>query len=423
MPIGAGLAVVTKVMVPLTCSPVPEVPYDPSMAPVVLVSSSFRPRVGGVEEHVLNVARTLRARGTDVVVWTVDQGDDVPRQVDGVPVRVLPCPMPARSVRSLASFALRAPVAAARWAAALLRDRPRVLHVHCFGPNGPWATAAAALARRPLVLTAHGETFMDAHRVFDTSALLRRALSTALRRADVVTACSGAAAQDLARFGADPDAVEVVFNGIDATEPAGDAPPGLPRRYVLALGRLVENKGFDLLVEAFAAARLPQDVHLVVAGTGPAARTVLDRAAARGVADRVHLPGRLDRGQVVTVTAAAVALVVPSRVEAFGIVVLEGWRAGVPVVATTHGGPPEFVADGETGLLVDPTDTAALAAALETVVGDPATAGRIGRAGRARLADFTWDTVVDRYEAGYRRAESRRRKPRSRRRDGTSTSR
>ncbi len=372
---------------------------------VVLVTSSFLPRVGGVEEHVLNVARRLRDRGTSVVVWTVDQGDDVPREVDGIRVRALPCPMPARNLRSIVGFAVRAPVAAVRWAAAVLRDRPRVLHVHCFGPNGPWATATARVARRALVLTSHGETFMDADDVFERSALLRRALRSALGRADIVTACSEYAARDLDRFGARPGVV-VVHNGIDAGEPAGAAPPGLPERYLVGVGRLVWNKGFDLLVRAFAAADLPTDVHLVLGGSGPTAGWLGRLVAELGVEERVHLVGRLDRGQVVTVLRGAEALVVPSRVEAFGIVVLEGWRAGVPVVVTARGGPPEFVTDGETGVLVDPEDLPALSAALERVTGDRDKARRMGAAGRARVGDFTWERVADHYGALYEQVDT-----------------
>lgn len=369
------------------------------MAHVALVASSFLPRFGGVEEHVLHVARALRAAGTDVVVWTVDQGDDVPREVDGIRVRALPCPLPARSARSVASFAWRAPVAAVRWAAALLRDRPRVLHVHCFGPNGVWALAASATTGRRLVVSGHGETFMDAHDAFGTSALLRRALALALRRAAAVTACSGYALADLRRFGLPDGRGQVVPNGIDAGEPP--APVDLPGCYVLAVGRHVRTKGFDLLLEAFAKASLPDDVRLVLGGDGPERAALARQARALGVVDRVLLPGRLSRGQVVTATAGALALVVPSRVEAFGIVVLEGWRAGVPVVVTAHGGPPEFVRDGADGFVVDPQDTRALAAALERVVADRDVAARVGRAGRARVAEFTWHDVAARYQALY----------------------
>jgi glycogen(starch) synthase len=369
---------------------------------VVLIASSFAPRVGGVEEHVRNTARVLRARGVDVVVWTVDQGDDVPATVDGVPVRALPCPLPARTVRSALSFLWRGPRAALAWASALRRDRPAIMHVHCFGPNGVWATVAARLARKPLAITSHGETFGDANDVFGQSALLRWGLRRGMRQAAAVTGCSARVVTDLeARFGLEVGRGQVVANGVQLDEASSQAPTGLPDRYVAAVGRLVANKGFDLLVRAFARAELPGDVHLVIGGDGPEHDRLRTLAAELGVADRLQLPGRLERGQVVSVLGGALALAVPSRAEAFGIALLEGWRAGVPVVATTRGGPADLVLDGVDGWLADPQDTAAFARALRTAVVDRATAAQVAAAGRQRVEGFTWERIADDYSGIY----------------------
>jgi len=371
---------------------------------VALVASSFAPYVGGVEEHVRHVAAGLRARGHDVVVWVVDRGDaDAPDVVDGVRVRRLPTPMPARSAGSVARFALRAPGAWRAWQQALREDRPDLLNVQCFGPNGAWATALAVLSRRRLVVSSHGETYSDADDVFTHSALLRRSLVAALRRADAVTGCSDHVVRDLeGRFALAPGRAVVVPNGVDPAEPAAEVT--LPARYLLAVGRVVRTKGFDLLLEAFAVAALP-DVALVIGGDGPEREALAARARELGVP--VHLPGRLDRGQVVAAMAGALAVVVPSRVEAFGIVVLEGWRSGAPIVVTSHGGPADLVTDGVDGLVVDPHDTAALARALRLVVTDAEAARRMGAAGRAAVAAFTWDRVVDDYEAVYAAAGAR----------------
>ncbi|APZ35201.1 hypothetical protein BOH66_13810 [Microbacterium aurum] len=378
------------------------------MAQVALIASSFHPRVGGVEEHVRHTARALRARGISVVIWTVDRGDPVPAVVDGVPVRVLPCPLPARNARSLASFARRAPAAFTRWLRAARADRPGILHVHCFGPNGVWALALARVLRLPLVVTAHGETFGDADGVFATSALLRRSLRAALQRADAVTACSRFTARDLEeRFELAPDRAEVIMNGVDLDEPAGTA-PSLPGRYVLALGRVVHTKGFDLLLRAFAQARLPDDVSVVIGGDGPERPALEALADEQGLVGRVLFTGRLDRGAVVRAAAASAALAVPSRVEPFGIVLLEGWRAGVPVIATSHGGPPELINDGTDGWLVDPGDTVAFAAALERIFDVPEVSARIAAAGRDRVTAFTWDRIAAEYATVYERARVRR---------------
>lgn len=370
------------------------------MADVVLIASSFLPRVGGVEEHVRHVAARLRERGIDVVVWTVDQGDEVPAVVDGVPVRVLPCPLPARTARAMASFAWRGPVAAVRWLTALARDRPAILHVHCFGPNGVWALAASA--GRALVVTSHGETAGDAESVFTRSALLRAALRRALRRADAVTVVSAAVARDLVdRFGLQEGAARIIANGVDLAEAPGPALSGLPERYVLGIGRLVQTKGFDLLLDAFARAHPPANAGIVLAGEGPAREALEAQAARLGLEDRVIFTGRLDRAGIVSIAAGAALLAVPSRVEAFGIVVLEGWRAGIPVLATDRGGPAELIRDGTDGILVDPTNPVAFGTRLEQLLSDPVAGRALGAAGRERAAAYTWPGVAADYARVY----------------------
>lgn len=116
------------------------------MSRIALVCSSFAPYRGGVEEHVRHTAAALVDRGHEVVVWTVDRGEHLGvRSIDGITARYLPTPLPAARVGALARFARVAPSAWRAWGTALRADRPDLLHVHCFGPNGVYA---AALARR-----------------------------------------------------------------------------------------------------------------------------------------------------------------------------------------------------------------------------------------------------------------------------------
>lgn len=386
---------------------------------VALVASSFDPHTGGVESHVRHVARVLAARGTAVEVWTVDRGERLgTRRVDGVLVRYLPTPQPSSRPGDVARFALAAPGAALAWGRAFRSFRPDVLHVQCFGPNGAYALGLRTLTRTPLVVSSHGETFADDHAVFEHSRLLRAALERSIDVAGAVTGCSRVVADDLVRFGA-PDAV-VVPNGVDLAghdvaghdlaehRPEDDVAAGEPARsgpvrepVVVAVGRIEHVKGFDLLVDAFASSRLRDRARLVVVGDGSEAAALRRRVASAGLTERVELPGRLDPSEVAARLAAADVVVVPSRADAAPLVVLEAWRSGRPLVATVRGGPPEIVTDGVDGVLVDPQDTQALAAAVLGLLDDPERAERIGAAGRRRVEDFTWERVVDRYEDLY----------------------
>ncbi len=91
----------------------------------------------------------------------------------------------------------------------------------------------------------------------------------------------------------------------------------------------------------------------------------------------------------------------PSRLEPFGIVALEAWRAGTAVVATDRGGAPEFIRDGVDGLLVDPFDTAAVATVLGRVLGDDPLRRSLAANGRARVEEFDWPRIAEEYRRVY----------------------
>jgi glycosyltransferase involved in cell wall biosynthesis len=205
----------------------------------------------------------------------------------------------------------------------------------------------------------------------------------------------------------------VIFNGVDLAASPPISGPDLTtltnERFVLALGRVVENKGFDLLVNAFASiAGQHSTVDLVVGGDGAALSSLRKLAASLGVSDRVQFPGRLSRLQVAAVMAQAEVVVMPSRVEPFGMVALEAWRAGRPIVATSKGGPAEFLRDGQDGVLVDPFDVKALAGAIDGLLSDAPRCRALGAAGRRRVDEFAWPLVAARYRSLYAEVLGRR---------------
>ena len=172
-----------------------------------------------------------------------------------------------------------------------------------------------------------------------------------------------------------------------------DTPEGAP--LLLALGRLHENKGFDVLIEALGS--LP-DAYLWLAGDGPLAGDLVDLAARRGVSGRLRLLGWRD--DVAALFAAADVFICPSRHEPLGNAVFEAWAQGAPVVATATAGPAELIDDGVTGLLVPAEDAGALAEAVERLLADRALGAGLAAAGRAAYeAGYSEDTVVRRYLA------------------------
>jgi glycosyltransferase involved in cell wall biosynthesis len=284
--------------------------------------------------------------------------------------------------------------------------RPDVLHVQCFSSNGVFATIAGRRSSVPVIVSLQGETVMDDNDIYERSMLLRGALRHGLRRAAAITACSQFVLDDaVARFGLPTTDGVVVANGVDLDESADPEQLDIPySRFVFAVGRIVEKKGFDLLIDAFARlANAHPDLGLVIGGDGRARDSLTKKVQALGIADRVALPGALSRSQVAWAMQAADAFVLPSRLEPFGIVVLEALRSGTPAIVSNRGGARQIVGDGRYGLTVDPFDASALAGAIDSLLRDPQRAQELGAAGKRRAQSFSWDVITDQYQAIYER--------------------
>ena len=326
--------------------------------------------------------------------------------VDGVAVRRFAMPMPRMSARGLLAFPRDARRAWSTFAAAASTFGPEILHVQCFSANGAYATQLSRSLDVPLVVTLQGETMMDNANIYDRSIAMRQALRWGLDRATAVTAPSRYVLADAeSRFGLARGRGLVIPNGVDLDEAVAEQPLALPfQRFVLAVGRVVAKKGFDLLLQAFQ--RIPVndcELGLVIGGSGPALHELVQAAATAGLADRVAFPGSLSRGQIAWAMRNAAVFVLPSRIEPFGIVVLEALRAGCPVVASMHGGATEIVRDGVDALVVDPLDTTALARAIACIIGDDGLAGRLRLRGPQTASAFAWPGIAGRYRALYER--------------------
>jgi phosphatidylinositol alpha-1,6-mannosyltransferase len=197
-------------------------------------------------------------------------------------------------------------------------------------------------------------------------------------------------------FGASPERVTIIHPGVDAVVAPERDPAS---RRVLVIARLDDHyKGHDVLIRAvpLVRSRVP-GVVVDIVGDGHLRSWLEGLVAQSGVADSVVFHGAVDDGTRDALLASARVFCLPSRLEAdgsggegFGIVFLEAAAYGVPVVAGAAGGTLDAVANGVTGLLVDPTDHVAVADALVRLLTDDELNERCGRAGRARVIEFSW---------------------------------
>jgi glycosyltransferase involved in cell wall biosynthesis len=372
---------------------------------ILLAPSAYYPHVGGIEELTRQLGLALAARGHETSILTNRWPDGVAKSevLHGIHVTRLLFPLPAASPLAAGRFLVRSVPAA----------RDLVRHVRTWGPDvvhviggGPQAAYLGALADRlgaPLVFTTQGELTFDAHRVFERSVTLRAGLRRIVRKARAVSACSQFALGDLASFTELPEDSSVVPNGVNPDDfrevPAETQGFG---RYVLGIGRLVPQKGFDILVEAFGSDAVSA-LSLVIAGEGFERQSLTARAAELGVDGRVNLLGSVDRIRLARLLHGARVFALPSRGEAFGIALLEAMAAGIPSVAAATGGVTEFARDGVNALLVPPDDPARLADALALLANDEERRERLTAGGRETAEALSWNRIADRYEALYSR--------------------
>lgn len=280
---------------------------------------------------------------------------------------------------------------------AIREERPAVFHANLTWPlSCKFGIAAAALARVPAVVaTVH---LFPEVRLSRSRTLQHRVVTACVDR---YVAVSREVAGRLHRsFTVPSRKTTVVPNGIDPArigEAASLPPPPLPpqaagRPLVLTAARLGKHKGHATLLEA--AVRVPEAAFLL-AGDGPERESLEARARELGVADRVFFLGY--RADVPALLAACDLFVLPSFYEGLPLSVLEAMAAGKPVVGSAIGGTDEAVVPGETGLLVPPGDSAALAGAIRACLSDAELSRRFGTAGRERvLREFTAERMVHR---------------------------
>ena len=370
---------------------------------LLFVTQDFPPDVGGIQTYSWEVATRLaeRVEALEVIAprrpsaAAIDRSAPVsitrvPGRPDWLPVTALPT-----VVRRAAG--LRADVA-----------------VHAQWQTVPASALAQGLTGSPrrIVCAAHGREllFNPLSGLPGGGAAYDRLRRWALAQPDALLPVSRYTAGLLRNRGVPSSRLRVVPNG---TNPERFRPRGGPalrdrlgigaRPMLLTVGRLVPRKGIDTVLRALprVAASVPE-VRYVVAGTGPD-RDRLERLAVRqGVRDRVHFVGHVPEDALPVYYSAADLFVMPAReappdVEGFGLVFLEANACGTPAVGARAGGVPDAIVDGETGLLVPPSDPAALGSALASLLSSPERLAALGRQGRTRtVRTANWDRVADR---------------------------
>jgi glycosyltransferase involved in cell wall biosynthesis len=354
--------------------------------------------IAGSEGHLLQLLPALAARGIDVRMIVLE--DPV------YPARAF---CDALTTRGVAHETM--PLAGhvdlglpRRLAYRLSALAPDVVHTHLVHADWYGLPAARRAGIRATVSSRHDNN------PFRRRPLVRVLNRRVMRSARRIVAISQALSEFVVAVeGADPASVVRIHYGLDSGPPdegsraGGRAALGCPEEGPLVgvAGRLIEQKGIDVLLDAFPAVlqRHPA-AHLVVIGDGPLRASLAERAIRQGLGRRVRFAGWIPEAR--PAMAVCDVMVMPSRWEGFGLTALEAMAAARPLVASDVDALPEIVLDGVTGLLVPPDNASALASALNSLLNRPAWAATLGAAARRRvLEDFSVEKMACATQALY----------------------
>jgi glycosyltransferase involved in cell wall biosynthesis len=259
--------------------------------------------------------------------------------------------------------------------------------------------------RQPLVITIHDLSTLrfPQHHTPLNRLFLRFALPIMVRRSAAIIAVSHATRQDVVELlHAPPEQVHVIPNGVDHNrfKPSGGAESlarlhrdlGLPSEYLLALGTLEPRKNLLTLLRAYAGLGRNVPDLVLAGGEGWGRNSPIQEAKRLNILDRLHFTGFVPNELLPDLYRGAALFVYPSLYEGFGLPVLEAMASGTPVIASNTSSLPELV--GDSGLLVPPLDTRALADAIDTVLEDSELAARLARMGRERSLAFSWERTA-----------------------------
>lgn len=360
--------------------------------------------VGGTERHVTSVSSALRERGWDVSIYCVGGDGPIAALLRSKGVRVI---LPPAGDGAFVRRAMRLP--AMMLHLLLLVSRERFAIVHCFLPEAYLVGAPIAMLARIRLRIMSRRSLNRYQSKHPVAGFLERRLHS---RMSAVIANSKNVMRELQTEGVARERLGLIYNGLDSWE----ATPANRERTREAMGvsedtivfviiaNLIPYKGHLDLVHAFgvAAPKLPENWRLWIVGRDDGeGREIRALAVSLGIDDKLVLLG--PRDDVPDLLGASDIGLLSSHEEGFSNAILEGMRAGLPMIVTNVGGNAEAVIDGETGVVVPPRDPAAFAEAILRLAADPEFRRTLGGRARRRIEEhFTLESCVDAYEALYR---------------------
>ncbi len=360
---------------------------------VALVGDEYYPDIGGAARYAFELSLQLVKLGVEVVVIThVHPGQPEEEEIAGVKikrVKGLVLSDPHRAVSPLLFRRCHKYIQDGKF------DVVQGLDI--YSSMSQMVILFAHRHRIPCVITCH--TVIES----PFSIFLQRPMGLALSRSDRLIAVSQAAARFSHLLGCPEKRITVVPNGVDLSCFNGNIDASLMREelgigdepLVVTASRLIKRKSPGLLISALVRVlKVVPDAKLVIAGSGREKDNLSRQIKGLNITNSVFMLGGLAKEKVAQLMAAADVFALPSKMESFGLALLEASAAGVPVVCSNAGGVPEVFQDGFNALLYPPGDDNAMAKAIICLIQDKELAKTIGANAVETASRFTWETAA-----------------------------
>jgi glycosyltransferase involved in cell wall biosynthesis len=361
---------------------------------VALVGDEYYPDIGGAPQYALELSLQLVKLGIETVVIThVHPGQLEEEEIDGVKIKRVKGWVLNHPHRTFS------PLLFCRCYKYILDEKFDVVHgLDVYSTMALMVIPFARIFRIPCVLTCHTARG-SAFQIF-----LQRVLGWMFRVGNRLIAVSQASARFSYLLGFSEKRVTVVPNGVDLSCFNGKI-AAFAMREELGIGdeplvvtalRLIKGKSPELLISAFAKVlKIIPSAKLVIAGSGQEEDNLRRQIQDLDITNSVFMMGKLPKERVAQLMAAATVFVLPSKIESFGLTLLEASAAGVPVVCSNAGGIPEVFQDGFNALLYPPGDDDSMAKAIIRLLQDRELAKKISANAVETAGRFTWERTAE----------------------------
>ncbi|WP_160721693.1 glycosyltransferase family 4 protein [Bacillus sp. USDA818B3_A] len=369
---------------------------------ILILSWEYPPNiVGGLSRHVFGLSSNLAQLGHEVYVLTAGK-NALPsfENINGVTVhRVKPVnENDEKFLNWIAGLNLAMAFKAEQLA---MEQEFDIIHAH------DWLVGAAAISLKerlgiPLLTTIHATEHGRNNGIYtEIQKFIHDKEQQLILLSDQLVVCSQYMKDELQRVFANVDgSIAVIPNGIEPLTvdyPVAEIFPELTgKRYIFSLGRMVEEKGFETIIEAAAVSKdRNKDLSYVIAGKGPMLKDYRKQVTERGLDDVVSFIGYVTDEQRNALIQGCELVVIPSLYEPFGIVVLESMIFGKPTVVSNTGGMKGIVKHLQTGMLMVPGNAQSLLEQIDFLINEPVKAKEIGSKGKKIVQSlYGWKRIA-----------------------------